>query len=95
MARRRRSASVNPFHYHPEMIVDGHTVERGDTIKIYGEHGTKFRFNALVTNPETGVQWVDCFELDKGVTRSWRAFYPERVKRIPKRRKRVVGDSIS
>lgn len=94
MARKHKYRGKNPFDYSPEMVVDGHLVEKGDIIKIVGEHGIKFKFNALVTNPETGVQWVDCFELDKGVTRSWRAFYPDRVKRIPKRRKRVNRDSI-
>lgn len=94
MARKRSAPSKNPFIYHYEMEHEGFMIEKGETIKIHGEHGVKFRFNALVTNPQTGVQWIDCFELDKGMTRSWRSFYPERVKRIPKRRKRVHRDSI-
>ena len=92
MARPRKYRRESPFLHQYEMEIDGWTISRGDTIKIHGEYGVKFRFNALVTNPETGVQWVDCFELEKGIVRSWRAFSPDKAKRIPKRRKRVNRD---
>ena len=64
------------------------TIAKGDIIKIDGEHGLKFQFDSLVTNTETGVSWVDCFEMDKGKPSSWRSFYPEKVKRIPTKRGR-------
>lgn len=94
MAKRKSNPSKNPFIYHYEMELDGFVINKGDIIKIIGEHGVKFKFNAVVTNPETGVQWIDCFELDKGLIRSWRAFSLDRAKRIPIRRKRVNRDSI-
>lgn len=94
MGRKRRSTSLQQTHLvkHYEMEVDGHLISKDDIIKIHGEHGVKFKFNCIVTNTHNDVQWVDCFELDKGLIRSWRSFRPEQVKRIPKRRKRVNRD---
>lgn len=62
------------------------TISKGDIIKIDGIHGTKYQFDSLVTNTETGKSWVDCFELEKGKPNSWCSFYLERVKRIPTKR---------
>lgn len=75
------------------MIVDGFEIIRGDIIKIAGEYGVKFKFDSLVTNMETGSKWIDCFEIHRGVSHSYRSFATDRVKRIPqrgKRSKRVV-----
>lgn len=69
--------------------VDGFEIKSGDIIKIKGQYGSKFIFQSLVTNRETGVQWIDCIELDRGQPGPFRSFYPEYVKRIPKRRKGV------
>jgi hypothetical protein len=69
--------------------IDGFIIESGDIIKIKGQYGSKFIFQGLITNRETGVQWVDCIELDKGQPGPFRSFYPQDVKRIPKRRKGV------
>lgn len=77
------------------MMVNGFTINQGDIIKIVGEHGKKFRFLNLVHNPKNGATWVDCIQLEKGVSCGWRSFYPDRVKRIPVRRKRVKRNRAS
>ena len=94
MARKRKLLSEQPTHLvrHYEMEVEGHTISKGDIIKIHGQHGTKFKFDCIVKNTNNGVQWIDCFELYNGIIQSWRSFRPEMVKRIPKRRKRVNRD---
>lgn len=93
MARKRiAEARITKFHHEEEFNLSGHIIKRGDLIKIDGEHGAKFQFHSLVTNLETGVQWVDCYEMDKGLLKGSRSFYPHRVKRIPTRRKRVNRD---
>ena len=76
------------FLRQPYMIVDGFEILQGDIIKIKGEFGGKFKFDNLVTNVETGSQWIDCFETYRGVSGVWRSFNTDRVKRIPKRGKR-------
>lgn len=79
----------SPFTREYELQVGNFTISRGDIIKIEGEHGVKFKFDSLVTDPRTGSVWVDCFELEKGLVAKYRSFATERVKRIPTRRKRV------
>ena len=69
---------------------DGKTISRGDTVKVKGIWGSKFRFFSYVTNPVNGVSWVDCVELDKGIACGMRSFYPDRVKAIPKKRGKRV-----
>jgi hypothetical protein len=89
---RQKKTSILPptkFHKEPTVVVDGFEIAEGDIIKIQGEHGMKFKFWAFVTNTETGVQWVDCLELDRGVSGGMRSFYLERVKRVPVKRKRA------
>jgi hypothetical protein len=71
-----------------EIEVGNFIIKPGDVFKIHGEHGLKFQFHSFVTNTETGVQWVDCFELEKGIPRIWRSFALDRVRRIPEKRKR-------
>ena len=89
MPRRKKvEIKETKFFRFPEIIVDGHTIERGEIIKIQNEHGLRFKFDSLVTNTETGVQWVDCYEVHKARTGVLRSFRLERVKRIPKRRVR-------
>ena len=70
------------------MQVGNFTIAKGDLIKIQDEHGMKFRFDSLVTNTETGVQWIDCFEMQKAQSGAFRSFALERIKRIPARRGR-------
>ena len=65
---------------------DGFTIAQGDIIKVRGEYGVKFKFWSLTTNPDTGSQWVDCFEVFRGQAGAFRSFRTERIKRIPKKR---------
>ena len=87
MARRKKYEVKDPFIREDSMITAaGKTVAHGDIIKIHGEWGTKFKFLNLVTNPSNGAIWVDCFELERGITARFRAFRPDRVKALPKKR---------
>ncbi len=90
MARKLKTpTSVSPFNRVYELQVGNFIIARGDIIKIDGERGSKFKFDALVTDPRTGSTWVDCFEIERGIVSRFRSFAVEKVKRIPKRRKRV------
>lgn len=86
----RRRKSVPPpetkFFRFPEITVDGFVIAKGDMIKIKDEWGMRFKFDCLVTNKETGAQWIDCYEVHKMRTGVLRSFKLDRVKRIPKRR---------
>jgi hypothetical protein len=72
----------------PEITIGNRTIASGDIIKIDGEHGGKFKFHSLVTNTQTGVQWIDCFEIQKNVVSGWRSFKSDRIKLIPIKRGR-------
>ena len=87
---RRKKIELPPtkFFRFPEITVDGFLIEQGEVIKIKDEWGMKFKFDCLVTNQETGAQWIDCYELWRGRTGCLRSFRLERVKRVPKRGKR-------
>ena len=91
MARKKNTSTLAPTKFVREdrLIIDGFEVVRGDTIKVRGQYGVKFKFDYLTTNSETGSQWVDCFELQRGAATSFRAFKIEDVKRVPTRRKRA------
>ena len=93
-----RKKVVSPFAhlYHREpsyTMPDGRVIERGEIIKIKGIYATKFKFFEYVRRIDTGVDWIDCFELEKGVHCGQRSFRTDRVKPMPKtkrrRRKRV------
>lgn len=68
--------------------VGGFEIVRGDIIKVSGEYGTKFKFDSVVTNTETGASWIDCFEVFRGQSQCFRSFSAEQIKRIPQRGKR-------
>lgn len=90
MAKRKKyKGNTDPFIREDEMTIDNKIIVKGDFIKIKGVYGTEFKFLNLVTNPENGVQWVDCIQMYKGLGCGFRSFYPERVKPIIKRKKRV------
>lgn len=92
MPRKRKTNSPglpSPFTREYELEIGNFIIARGDIIKIEGEHGVKFKFDSLVTDPRTGSTWIDCFELEKGIVSRYRSFATDRVKRIPTRRKRV------
>jgi hypothetical protein len=69
-----------------QLQVGNFTIVQGDIIKIEGEHGGKFKFDAVVTNTENGKVWVDCFDVHKKSLGGYRSYAPERVKRIPTKR---------
>lgn len=77
------------FQREDNLVLDGFEIKHGDTIKIRGEFGAKFKFQYLVTNTDTGAQWIDCFEIIGTVPSVFRSFRVDRIKRIPKRGKRA------
>lgn len=89
---RRKKAIVKPSYFvtEPYMEVNGFPVHRGDIIKVHGEWGAKFKFMGVTTNTLTGADWVDCFEIIKGVPSVFRSFKQDRIKRVPKRGKRAT-----
>lgn len=89
MLKRSRAVVADTiFTRVPEIAVGNRTIVAGDIIKIDGEHGGRFKFHSLVTNTETGSQWIDCFELHKNTVSAWRSFKLDRIKLIPIKRGR-------
>ena len=90
MPRRKRvPAPPTKFHREPEAILpSGRKIERGDMLRVSGEHGLRFKFDSLVTNKETGAQWIDCFEVYKARSGALRAFRSDRIKPMPKTRRK-------
>lgn len=88
MRKKKSSASVDPFIRTSELDVNGKTITHGDIIKIRGVWGVRFKFIGHVRNPANGAEWIDCVELQRGVSCSMRSFHIERVKPLPKKRKR-------
>lgn len=88
---RRKQAYIQPSNFttEPYMEVNGFPIYPGDTIKVHGEWGSKFKFIGVTTNTLTGANWVDCFELIRGVPSVFRSFKQDRIKRVPKRGKRA------
>ena len=94
MRRLKKYNRVDPFVREDSFVTkDEKIVTSGDIIKIKGIWGSKFRFHKFVTNPNTGVSWIDCVELERGISCGMRSFYPERVKIIPKKRGKRVKRS--
>jgi hypothetical protein len=88
---RRKKVVIAPtkFYREPEAILPtGRKIERGDMLKVSGEHGLRFKFNSLVTNKETGAQWIDCFEVYKARSGALRSFTADRIKPMPKTRRK-------
>ena len=97
MGRRKKYVSPIEDIYNrvPYFVMpDGRVIEKDEIIKIKGEHGGKFKFIEHVTRTDSGIDWIDCFELHRGVVGCWRSFRTDRIKPMPKtrgkRRKRVV-----
>jgi hypothetical protein len=64
MPRRTKVVESKPtkFFRYPEITGRRiYTIEKGELIKVKDEWGMRFKFDSLVTNTETGAQWVDCF----------------------------------
>ena len=91
MARKKKTTVVpeTKFLREDSVIINGFEIVRGDIFKVRDEFGAKFKFDAFVTNKETGSQWVDCFEVIGTVPSTFRSFRTDRIKRIPKRGKRA------
>ena len=90
VARRKKVISPNAHLYNVSesyTLPSGRVIEKGEVIKIIGEHGTKFKFKSHVVRTDTGVEWIDCFELEKGITSKHRSFRPDRIKPLPKSRR--------
>lgn len=95
---RRKKVVLSPtkfereYKYKFEHIND--TLLPGDLFKVRGEYGTKFKFHSVVTNTETGAQWIDCFEVHRGKgglqSGVQRSFKFDRIKRIPRKRYKKV-----
>ena len=89
----KRTTQTEPtptkFLRNPEISIDGFTISQGDLFKVKGEYGNKFKFLGLITNLETGSQWVDCFEVVRGQVGALRSFKSDRIKRIPQKGKRA------
>lgn len=88
----RRKKVVSPFAhlYHREpffAIEGGRVIERGEVIKIKGVHGTKFMFKQYTRRNDTGIDWIDCYELDRGTMCGERSFRTDRIKPLPKTRR--------
>jgi hypothetical protein len=78
---------MTPLLKEPRVTLpSGKTIEKGEIFRVSGEYGLKFKFDSLTTNPETGSEWVDCFEVFRGRAGAFRSFRSERIKRIPKKR---------
>lgn len=97
MGRPRKVIQANPTKPPVEFsreyeatLPNGRTVVAGEIIKIIGEYGATFRFDSLTTNVKTGVSWVECRQMHKGQIGAFRAFYIDRVKKMPVRRKKRV-----
>ena len=81
---RQHLYSQTPYYTMP----DGRVIEQGETIKIHGEWGSKFKFHNHVLRTDSGIEWIDCFELRGGILSGWRSFYPEKIKPLPKSRRK-------
>lgn len=91
MGRRKAVTSPLAYLYHRVpyyTMADGRVIEKDEIIKIKGEHGGKFKFDAHVTRTDSGIEWIDCFELRGSVLCGWRSFYPDRIKPMPKTRRK-------
>lgn len=76
----------------------GQTMERGDFFKVkgknsfgVGEWGLVFKFNHLVTNTDSGKIYIECFEMYRGKAGVMRAFTVDRIKPVPKKRRKRVS----
>lgn len=94
MPRKKRVVSPMSHLYDRKSeykLENGRTISEGEVIKIDGVWGVKFKFKEHVIRTDNGKEWIDCYELEKGISCSLRSFYPERIKPMPirKRRKRT------
>ena len=86
--RKSTKVRLTKFNRVYDLEVGNFVINSGDLIKISGEHGMRFKFHSLTTNTDTGVMWVDCFEVHKRAAGCFRSFRVDRVRRIPTKRGR-------
>lgn len=86
MARRKRKPAADRWNPSAAwtrstswVAPSGRRVEAGTELSIVGERG-RFRFVEHVLTP-AGAEWISVVGGPRGV-RTWRAFRPERVKRV-------------
>ena len=84
--RKSTKPRITKFNRVYDIEVGNFVINSGDLIKISGEHGMRFKFHSLTTNTDTGVTWVDCFEVHKRASGCFRSFRIDRVRRIPVKR---------
>ena len=97
MPRRKRIVSplAHLYNRNPEYTLEsGRVISEGEVIKIDGVWGTKFKFKEYVTRTDNGKEWIDCYELEKGVNCGQRSFYPDRIKPMPIRRRKRKKSSL-
>lgn len=90
MGRRKKIVSPLEHLYHREPTFttpDGRVIEPGEIIKIKGIWGSKFKFKEYVRRIDTGAEWIDCFELERGQMCGHRSFRTDRIKTLPKKRR--------
>lgn len=82
-------ANEDIFIYY-ELEFNGDIIKPGDVIKFKHETGT-FRFKNLAHNIKKDVQWIDCYDEQSGV---YRSFYVADLKGLGKvkksRKKKIV-----
>ena len=92
MGRKKQVVSPLAHLYHREPTYttpEGRTIEPGEIIKIKGEWGTKFKFIEYVRRTDDHAkEWIDCYELEKGQLCGYRSFKPDRIKALPKTKRR-------
>lgn len=86
--RKKYKHSESKLDINPTFIVGNREITTGDIVKVHGEHGSKFKIIGFVTNTQTGHQWVDCYALCKGVPAQTRAFTLDRIKPLPRKRRK-------
>jgi hypothetical protein len=89
MNKKRNNNYVSKFTTIPEISIGNRPIKRGDTIKIKGEKGSLYSFWGLTTNPDNGIQWVDCFYLRKTQLCGQYSYAIERVVPMSRKRKNV------
>ena len=89
--RKRAQVEVQETKFQRDfsLTIDGFEIAQGDIFKVRGEYGSKFKFYSVTTNTDTGVSWIDCFEIQRGQVGAFRSFKPDRIKRVPQRGKRA------
>lgn len=65
---------------------EGRVIEKNEIIKIAGEHGVRFKFKSHVIRTDSGIDWIDCYELERGISAKHRSFRTDRLKALPKKR---------